>query len=115
VLDGRGIFVQYPAAARNSSTIQMVRRRRGVNSDSYATDNGALYTGVKRTESEADHSAPPSAEVMKEWTYISTHPYVLISCTGSNSPLLVIQHGLVFVMGSVHVYCEAQTEFLGFL
>jgi hypothetical protein len=33
---------------------------------------GALYLGVKRPGSEADHSPPSSAEVKNVWSYIST-------------------------------------------
>jgi hypothetical protein len=39
---------------------------------------GALSTGVKRQEREAD-SSPPSAEVKKMWIYTSTPPYAFMA------------------------------------
>jgi hypothetical protein len=39
---------------------------------------GALSQGVKRTDREADHSPPNSAEVKKTWIYISTPPYAFM-------------------------------------
>jgi hypothetical protein len=35
---------------------------------------GALSMGVKRSEPEADHSPPSSAEVKNAWSYTSTPP-----------------------------------------
>jgi hypothetical protein len=32
------------------------------------------FPGVKRPGREVDHPPPPSAEVMKEWSYTSTPP-----------------------------------------
>jgi hypothetical protein len=39
----------------------------------------ALSAGVKREESEADHSAPTSAQVNKTWTYSLTPRYVFVA------------------------------------
>jgi hypothetical protein len=36
---------------------------------------GALSSGVKRQQREANHSPPASAVVKKMWIYTSTHPY----------------------------------------
>jgi hypothetical protein len=35
--------------------------------------------GVKRAESEADHSPPTSAKVKNTWIYISTPPYTFMT------------------------------------
>jgi hypothetical protein len=40
---------------------------------------GALSSGVKRLEHEADHSPSSSAEVRKMWISISTPPYAFMS------------------------------------
>jgi hypothetical protein len=38
---------------------------------------------------ETDHSTPPSADVMNEWTYSSNLPYVFIACTATALPSLL--------------------------
>jgi hypothetical protein len=40
---------------------------------------GALSPGVRRPESEADHSPPSTAEVKFAWSYTSTPPYVFMA------------------------------------
>jgi hypothetical protein len=40
---------------------------------------GALSTGVKRQEREADHSSPASAEVKKMWFYTSSPPHAFVA------------------------------------
>jgi hypothetical protein len=40
---------------------------------------GALPTGEKRPEREADHSPPDSAEVKKMWISTSTLPYAFMA------------------------------------
>jgi len=37
----------------------------------------SYFTGVNRTEPEADHSLPPSAEVKDEWRYNSS-PHICL-------------------------------------
>jgi hypothetical protein len=39
---------------------------------------GALSLGVKRSEREAEHSRPSSAEVKIAWSYTSTTKYVFM-------------------------------------
>jgi hypothetical protein len=46
---------------------------------------GAVILGVKRYE--GNPSPPPSAMVKNECSYISTPPYALMACTGTNVPL----------------------------
>jgi len=38
---------------------------------------GALSLGIKRPESEANHSPPSSAEAENSWSYTSTPPICL--------------------------------------
>jgi hypothetical protein len=38
----------------------------------------ALFSGLKRPRSEADHSPPSSADIKKTWIYTSTLPYVFM-------------------------------------
>jgi hypothetical protein len=38
----------------------------------------AYFPGVKRPQSEADHSSPSSADVKKTWIYASSPPYVFM-------------------------------------
>jgi hypothetical protein len=38
----------------------------------------ALSPGVKRQDSEADHSPPTSVKVMKMWIYTSTPTYIFM-------------------------------------
>jgi hypothetical protein len=40
---------------------------------------GALFLGVKRPGSEADHSPPSSAEFKNAWIYTFTPPYVFLA------------------------------------
>jgi hypothetical protein len=42
-----------------------------------------LSAEVKRMRPEADHSSLCSAEVKNEWSYTSTPPYSITSCTGT--------------------------------
>jgi hypothetical protein len=39
---------------------------------------GALFSGVKREEREADHSPPTCAKIKATWTYKSTPPYAFM-------------------------------------
>lgn len=41
---------------------------------------GALSSGLKRPESEADHSPPTSAAVKNAWRCTSTPPYISMAC-----------------------------------
>jgi len=45
------------------------------------TSSGTLSTGVKRSEREADHTPPSSAEAKNAWSYTSISSYVFIFVT----------------------------------
>jgi hypothetical protein len=63
------------------SLLQIVQTGSGVHLTSYKMGTGGSFPGVKRPESESDHSPPTSAEIKKKWIYTSTSPYVFTGTT----------------------------------
>jgi hypothetical protein len=77
-LDDQGVGVRVPVQSRILSS---PRRPDRLWSPPSLLSNGhrELSAGVKRPESEADHSPPASAEVKKMWIYTSTPPYAFMA------------------------------------
>jgi hypothetical protein len=71
-LDDRIIGVHFPAGDWNFSLRHRVQTGSGAHPVSYPMDTGALYLGVKRPGTEADHSLPSSVEV-KECVELYLH------------------------------------------
>jgi len=48
-----------------------------------------LVFRVKRPWLEADHLLPASAELQNEWSYTSTAPHAVMTCTATTLPFLL--------------------------
>jgi hypothetical protein len=71
MIGGGGFRV--PAGAGNFPLHHRLQAGSGAHPASYPADTGVSLLGIKRSEREADHSSPHSAEVTA-WSYISTPP-----------------------------------------
>jgi len=72
--------VRVPARGRNFSLHRRVQTRSGSHPPSYPVGTRGFFSlRVKRPSSEADNSAPSSAEVQNVWNYTSTPQYVFIA------------------------------------
>jgi hypothetical protein len=79
-LDDWSSRVRFPAGAGNYSPHHCVQNSSGAHPASYQMGIRGPFPGVKRPESEADHSPPSSAEV-KECVKLYPHSqYVFIAC-----------------------------------
>jgi hypothetical protein len=61
------------------SLLRVVYTCSGAHLASYPMGPGAIFSGVKRPASEADHSPPRSGEVQKMWIYMLITPYSFIA------------------------------------
>jgi hypothetical protein len=68
----------HEAGAKDFSLSHHIQTGSGAHLASYPMGNGILSPGVKRMGREADHSPPSSAEIKKEWSYISTPLHVFM-------------------------------------
>jgi len=62
---------------------------------------GALSLWVKRTDHEADHSPPSSAEVKNAWSYTSTSQYAFMSRCLAKSTEKTLPLRLPLIYGEV--------------
>jgi hypothetical protein len=76
-LDDQVVGVRVPLGSRIFASAYRPDRLWGPPSLLSNGHREAIFPGVKRPESEADHSPPTSAKVKKTWMYASTPPYVL--------------------------------------
>jgi hypothetical protein len=68
--DDRGVGIRVPGGVKDFNFSTSSRPALGLNQ---------WVPGVKRPESEADHSPPGSAEVKKTWIYTSIPPYAFMA------------------------------------
>jgi len=75
----------------------------GTHSASIQWVPGAISQGVKRSEREADHPPPSSAEVKNAWSYTSAVPHVfMLWCFAKHRANFTFNFGY----GTMTVFCQ---------
>jgi len=78
-MDNRDSRIWFRAGAENLSLDHRVQNGSDAHPASYPMGTGGSFPGGKRSEREAGHLPPSSAEVKNAWSYTDTHPYVFMA------------------------------------
>jgi hypothetical protein len=77
-------WVRIPGRTRNLSLLQNFQTGSGTNPGSYSVSTGRFFQGMKRPNSDADHSPASTAAVKSLWSFTLTPPYSFMACVGTS-------------------------------